>query len=82
HLDSALIRPGRIDFQAYLGHCNEDMIERMFRKFYNDVSDEMAKNFVEATKKLEKTISPAELQRHLIYYKLDPQEAIDNVHSI
>uniref|UniRef100_A0A914DRG9 Mitochondrial chaperone BCS1 n=1 Tax=Acrobeloides nanus TaxID=290746 RepID=A0A914DRG9_9BILA len=25
HLDSALIRPGRIDFQAYLGHCNEDM---------------------------------------------------------
>uniref|UniRef100_A0A914DC66 Mitochondrial chaperone BCS1 n=1 Tax=Acrobeloides nanus TaxID=290746 RepID=A0A914DC66_9BILA len=81
-LDSALIRPGRIDFQAYLGHCTEDMIERMFRRFYNDVSDEMAKNFVEATKKLEKTVSPAELQRHLIYYKLDPQEAIDNVHSL
>lgn len=81
-LDSALIRPGRIDFEAYFGHCTPEMVEKMFKRFYENVSDELVKKFVEVTSELGKTFSPAELQRHLILYKNDPQEAIDNVSII
>uniref|UniRef100_A0A914YLF2 BCS1 N-terminal domain-containing protein n=1 Tax=Panagrolaimus superbus TaxID=310955 RepID=A0A914YLF2_9BILA len=38
---SALIRPGRADFQVQLGHCTPSMIKRMFQRFYENVSDEL-----------------------------------------
>ena len=34
-LDPALIRPGRVDVHAHLGHATPDMVARMYRWFYN-----------------------------------------------
>jgi chaperone BCS1 len=82
HLDSAIIRPGRIDFQVYLGHCKPEMIKRMFKRFYENVSEELINKFYEATSKFEKTFSPAELQKHLILYKDSPEAAIEHVNDL
>ena len=33
-LDPALIRPGRVDFKSYIGHCTDYQLRKMFQKFY------------------------------------------------
>lgn len=82
HLDGALIRPGRVDFQAFLGHCTPEMVKKMYRRFYDDITDDLIDKFMEATSKLEKTFSPAELQKHLISFKDSPEAAIENVNDL
>uniref|UniRef100_A0A914Q265 Mitochondrial chaperone BCS1 n=1 Tax=Panagrolaimus davidi TaxID=227884 RepID=A0A914Q265_9BILA len=82
HLDSAIIRPGRIDFEVYLGHCTPEMIKKMFKRFYENVSEELINTFCEGTSKFDKTFSPAELQKHLILYKNSPEAAIKHVNDL
>uniref|UniRef100_A0A914Y5B5 Mitochondrial chaperone BCS1 n=1 Tax=Panagrolaimus superbus TaxID=310955 RepID=A0A914Y5B5_9BILA len=82
HLDSAIIRPGRIDFQVYLGLCTPEMTKKMFKRFFENVSEELINKFSEATSKFDKSFSPAELQKHLILYKDSPEAAIEHVNDL
>uniref|UniRef100_A0A914P0N4 ATPase AAA-type core domain-containing protein n=1 Tax=Panagrolaimus davidi TaxID=227884 RepID=A0A914P0N4_9BILA len=82
HLDCAIIRPGRIDYQVYLGHCKPEMVKKMFKRFFENVSEENIDKFSEATSKFEKTFSPAELQKHLILYKDSPEAAIEHANDL
>ncbi|OBZ88790.1 Mitochondrial chaperone BCS1 [Choanephora cucurbitarum] len=77
-LDPALIRPGRVDMKEYLGNASEYQIKKMFLRFYDD--EELAKRFVQKTRG--KDISTASLQGHFVYYKDQPQEAVDNVGTL
>ncbi|KAI8374100.1 BCS1 N terminal-domain-containing protein [Choanephora cucurbitarum] len=77
-LDPALIRPGRVDMKEYLGNASEHQIKKMFLRFYDD--EELAERFVQKTRG--KDISTASLQGHFVYYKDQPQEAVDNVDTL
>ncbi|KAI8385603.1 BCS1 N terminal-domain-containing protein [Blakeslea trispora] len=77
-LDPALIRPGRVDMKEYLGNATDYQIRKMFLRFYDD--KELAERFVQKIRG--KNISTASLQGHFVYYKDQPQEAVDHVDTL
>lgn len=79
-LDPALIRPGRVDFQALLDNATPAQIHRMFTRFYND--DKLAHAFVEECIQRNKPVSTAQLQGLFVFHKDDPQGAIAAIHNM
>lgn len=75
HLDPALIRPGRVDVKHYFGNCTSEMAERLFRRFYENVTDDLTRQFVEIVTKSGEA-SPAQIQGHLQLFKDNPEGAI------
>jgi len=61
YLDKAFIRPGRIDINLKVGHCDENMIRDMFEHFYED-SVPVSKYPLEYRKK----ITPAQLNKIIL----------------
>ncbi|KAI9591739.1 BCS1 N terminal-domain-containing protein [Syncephalis fuscata] len=84
-LDSALIRPGRVDVKALLGDVSDHQIRELFLRFYETHNTE-ADAFVAAcrlqSKQHGKALSAAALQGHFVYYRDDPRKAIDNVDQL
>lgn len=91
-LDPALIRPGRIDRQIHFQYASKQQIRDMFLKMYTwhrsdrptkyDTTSipNLADTFAEVVP--EHTFSPAELQQHLLIYRVRPQEAVKNVSEL
>ena len=44
-LDSALIRPGRVENIQFIGHCTQHQLQTMFTRFYPDQTQETAAMF-------------------------------------
>lgn len=59
-LDPALIRPGRIDYQVELGHCDHIQLCTMYESFYGTEGRD------EFINQLPNLITPAEVQQKLI----------------
>ncbi len=70
-IDSAILRPGRIDLMLKLGYCTPKTIKEMFESFYDKKFDI---NFSELH---EKKITPAKVQEILSNNVLDSQKAYD-----
>ncbi|CAL8118677.1 unnamed protein product [Orchesella dallaii] len=83
-LDPALIRPGRVDFQALITYCSQNQIQQLFYNFYPECSQAQAENFVNQLKVLgiDQSVSPAVLQGYFLMYKNSPDTAIENVKDI
>ena len=71
-LDDALIRPGRIDLNVRVGHCDIDMINQMFQFFYENSYFTVGNDF-----RFKKKITPAELNKIM----LDNFNNIDNAYK-
>ena len=58
-LDSALLRPGRIDINLQVSYCDKNMIQEMYRFFYKEdiILDQIEIN---------KNITPAQLNKILL----------------
>ncbi|EMR08910.1 hypothetical protein PNEG_02692 [Pneumocystis murina B123] len=80
-LDSALIRPGRVDVLKYFGFATDYQIQTMFLRFYENKNKE-ANIFLEKIKATGVPVSTAALQGLFIYSKGDPQRAIEMIHIL
>lgn len=87
NLDSALIRPGRIDYMMKFDYAVKEQIENMFYKFMNltkekDKESGYFKKFYSAFKDLSIQATTSLLQQYFYVYLDKPEEAIENVFEI
>jgi chaperone BCS1 len=57
-------------------------IGNMFRKFYPEANEHLVSNFVKEAEALNKAISPAAVQGHFMFFKTQPEAAIENISRI
>ena len=90
-LDSALIRPGRIDYQLNIDYCDQHQVKKLYQRFYpaTKLTMDNAEKFVrnvymkdgnEPVKEIQ--ISAAQLQGYFMQHKFDGNEAINNVSEL
>lgn len=78
-LDSALIRPGRVDVAHYVGDATDYQISKMFRKFYPEADDASLETFLF---RVSRPISMAALQGYFLLHKDDVTAAIKHIRTI
>lgn len=81
-LDSALIRPGRVDVKRFFGNCSPAMLRQMFHRFYDGMSEELCIEFAKKVAATGKEYSPASIQGHLLNHKESPELAIQNENEL
>jgi len=77
-ISKALIRPGRADVHVYIGNASLEQVEGMFLRFYGGRL-EPAQNFTQEIANLQREVSMAELQNHLLSYRGDIAQTISQV---
>lgn len=80
-LDSALLRPGRIDMQQFLGNVSEFQARKMFLQFFPN-QEELVDKFLKQISSKRHQISPAMIQGHFIQHKNSPTDAINQASQI
>ena len=77
-LDSALIRPGRIDCKFLFDNCDGEQIGKLFEMFFNQELSECNKMQLEKLK-LNKNYSPAHITSIFLRYRNNPEIALDHL---
>lgn len=78
-LDSALIRPGRVDIKQEIGLASKSQVSKMFSRFYPDEISSQAEEFADKVMKLGQRKSIAQIQGHFMLFKNDSAGAMENV---
>jgi chaperone BCS1 len=74
-LDSALIRPGRIDRKFEFRNADGDMAQRLFERFFPQ-HKKLATEFGKIVASAPRELPMADLQEHLIAHRKDPEAAV------
>lgn len=80
-LDTALIRPGRVDVQQYIGMATKYQLYTMFNRFYPN-NDNLAKQFVDIITNVNAELSVAELQSYFLIHKTDVNMAVKEAYIL
>jgi AAA+ superfamily predicted ATPase len=70
-LDSALIRPGRVDSKYLFDNCNKDQIKGLYEMFFNQAADNDQINKI-----INDEYSPAHITSVFLRYRNNPKEAL------
>ncbi|XP_052833255.1 mitochondrial chaperone BCS1 [Octopus bimaculoides] len=81
-LDSALIRPGRVDIKEKIDFASKHQIKTMFLRFYPEELESMAEQFADQLLAESQEISAAQLQGYFLMHKSDSKSALDNVQQL
>lgn len=73
-LDPALLRSGRVDERIYFGHCDNEMIFRMFENFYRDMCP--SKNEIYEIDVSTENITPCDVENAMRRHYKKPLDAI------
>ncbi len=83
-LDSALVRPGRIDLNIHFNRCSRETIVELVSKFYETI-DESSKEWCEFLSQLiqldEFMLTPAEVNKIIFNYYSEPNLAFNEIIS-
>ena len=79
NLDSALLRPGRIDYIMRFDYAIKEQIMDIYKEFTSETNTDVILSFYDACHKLKIKITTALLQQYLMKYIDKPVEAIENV---
>jgi SpoVK/Ycf46/Vps4 family AAA+-type ATPase len=83
NLDSALIRPGRVDYIMKFDNIRVPQVKEMYRVFMEESFDEDKMNkFVDEYKSLSVEIPTSLIQQYLFRYMDNPDEALENIMDI
>ena len=82
-LDPALIRPGRVDRLIEITYLTSPQMKAMFEKFYPKVNPQISTTFItnimKIINKYDIKLSGAELQGYFMFYKDDPNSAVEKL---
>ena len=81
-LDTALVRPGRVDMKVKIDYASFSQIRRTFERFYPNAAASESKRFSETVEKTGRNYSMAQLQGYFLLYKEDSNGALGNVDKI
>lgn len=81
-LDSALIRPGRVDMRQLIDYPDEQQIAAFFRKFYPECNDDVSEKFAKAVVNLKCNPSVAQIQGIFLKHKHEPEDNVLDVDSL
>lgn len=82
HLDSALLRPGRIDYIMQFDYSTKEQIQDIFRDFTSCEDSAKIQEFYKLCITTQMKISTALLQQYLMQYIDQPDAAISNVEQM
>jgi ATP-dependent 26S proteasome regulatory subunit len=78
-LDSALIRPGRIDCKFSFNNCNIEQIGKLYEMFFNKELSELNRYQLG---KIRKEYSPAHITSIFLRYRNNPDIALENLEHV
>ena len=79
NIDSALLRPGRIDYIMQFDYAVKEQIIDIFKDFTGETNNDIIQAFYDVCIKLNVKITTALLQQYLMNYIDNPLEAIKNI---
>jgi chaperone BCS1 len=82
NLDSALLRPGRIDYIMKFDYAIKEQILDIFKDFTSETNSDIIQSFYNECCKLNIKITTALLQQYLMKYIDNPKDAIDNINEM
>jgi AAA+ superfamily predicted ATPase len=78
-IGKSLLRPGRIDIIEYVPYADKDFITTYLKNFYKDSTSDIIEKLAEQMINYNENIVPAEIQNHVIQYRNNIQDCIDNI---
>ena len=82
HLDSALLRPGRIDYIMKFDYAIKEQIINIYNAFTDTQDKILSNSFYEKCCMLNIKITTSLLQQYLLKYIDNPQDAINNINEM
>ncbi|KPI36524.1 putative mitochondrial chaperone BCS1-A [Cyphellophora attinorum] len=79
NLDSALVRPGRIDRKILMDRADKDQARRMFLQFYSDAENVQSLAILFADHLPDRALTPAEVQGFMQLHPEDPMAAATGI---
>ncbi|XP_038050795.1 mitochondrial chaperone BCS1-like [Patiria miniata] len=81
-LDPALIRPGRVDYKAHIGHATHHQLQQMFYRFYPELDGSAAREFADRVAEFKRPISIAAVQGFFMMHKSNGHAVLNNIEKL